>query len=277
MTSVAESYAHCERIARSRAKNFYYSFLLLPKQKRLAMCAVYAYMRRCDDLSDEEGASLDGLGEWRANLEQTLEGSPGKDPIWPAFLDTVRRYTIPPRFFREMLDGVSSDLSRNSVESFEDLYRYCYLVASVVGLTVTHIFEFEDPKALELAEKCGIAFQLTNILRDVREDAANGRIYLPQEDLRRFGVNSVESESPALKELLRFEGARARRYYEESRPLIGMVHEDSRAALWALMEIYSQLLTRLESEDYPVLEKRVRLSTAEKLWILARAGFGRRG
>lgn len=274
MTSIAESYSHCERIARSRARNFYYSFLLLPKHKRLAMCAVYAYMRRCDDLSDEEGASLAALGEWRENLEQTLEGRPAEDPIWPAFLDTVRRFEIPSGFFREMLDGVSSDFSRKSVESFEDLYRYCYLVASVVGLTVTHIFEFEDPRALELAEKCGIAFQLTNILRDVREDAGNGRIYLPKEDLDRFGVTSIETESPALKALLRFEGARARRYYDESRPLIGMVHADSRAALWALMEIYSKILTRMESEDYPVLQRRVSLSTAEKLWILARAGLG---
>lgn len=271
MIDLEESYRHCESIARARAKNFYYSFLLLPRRKRLAMCAIYAFMRRCDDLSDEQGASAESLVAWRADLDRTLAGQPASDPLWPAFLDAARRYRIPSKYFHEMIDGVSSDFERTQCETFDDLYRYCYLVASVVGLTVIHIFEFEDPAALGLAEKCGVAFQLTNILRDVKEDRDNGRVYLPQEDLRRFGVTQLDSPSPALLTMLRAEGARAHAYYDESRPLVEMVHRDSRAALWALMEIYRRLLDRIEASDYRVLDGRISLSTAEKLGVLARA------
>ena len=271
MIPVKDSYAHCERVARARARNFYYSFLLLPAPKRRAMCAIYAFMRQCDDLSDGENASIEGVRSWAAELDRTLAGEPAEHPVWPAFLDTVRRFKIPGQYFHEMIEGVSSDFSRHTLATFSDLYRYCYLVASVVGLTVTHIFEFEDPAALELAEKCGIAFQLTNILRDVREDHESGRVYLPEEDLHRFDVRSLDKSSIQLKELLRFEGDRARSYFDQSRPLLGLVHSDSRAALWALMEIYRRLLERMEASGYDVLAKRFSLSTPEKLAILVEA------
>jgi phytoene synthase len=273
MTSLADSYRHCTRISRARAKNFYYSFLLLPKQKRLSMCAIYAFMRECDDLSDGPRASADALGHWRLDLDQTLAGTPAAHPLWPAFLDTVTRYHIPHRYFHEMIDGVAGDLAARSFETFDDLYRYCYLVASVVGLTIIHVFEFSNPAALPLAEKCGIAFQLTNILRDVAEDRDNGRVYLPAEDLRRFGVSDLHHPSPELSALLRFEGARAHALYQEARPLLDLVHEDSRAALWALMEIYRRLLNALESSGYEVLSRRIGLSTPHKLTILAQAFF----
>lgn len=276
MIGIEESYRHCERIARARAKNFYYSFLLLPKHKRLAMCAVYAFMRRCDDLSDEDGASVDGLTAWRIELDHALAGKSVSDPLWPAFVDTARRFRIPSKYFHEMIDGVSSDFERKQFETFSALYGYCYLVASVVGLTIIHIFEFEDQRALELAEKCGIAFQLTNILRDVKEDHDNGRVYLPQEDLRRFGVQTFDAQSSAVRSLLRFEVDRARAYYRESGPLVAMVHADSRAALWALIEIYRRLLDRIDAAGTEVLTTRIRLSTFEKLGILAQATLQKR-
>ncbi len=188
MNAVDQSYAYSKRVARSRAKNFYYSFVLLSEQQRKAMCAIYAFMRHCDDLSDEPGASGEALERWRAELSDALAGRFSGHPVWPGFHHTVRRFGIPHQYFYEMIDGVVSDLEPHRFETFEQLYRYCYQVASVVGLTVIHIFGFDHRGALPLAEKCGVAFQLTNILRDIREDAARGRVYLPAEDLRRFGV-----------------------------------------------------------------------------------------
>mgnify|MGYP001172798490 CR=1 FL=1 len=273
MTDLERSYAYCESVARARARNFYYSFLLLPRPKRLAMCAVYAFMRRCDDLSDGAGASPAALAAWRAGLDQALAGQPAPGPLWPAFIDAARRYRIPPHLFHEMIDGVASDFERAEIATFDDLYRYCYLVASVVGLTIIHIFEFTDPRAGQLAEKCGVAFQLTNILRDVREDYEQNRIYLPLDERRRFGVERLDRLTPELLELLRFQGRRARLYYDESRELLRLVHSDSRPALWALMEIYRRLLDRIERSGYDVLRRRIRLSAAEKIWILAQARF----
>ncbi|MBN9661269.1 MAG: phytoene/squalene synthase family protein [Acidobacteria bacterium] len=279
MSRLSASYAHCVGVARARAKNFYYSFLVLPEEKRLAMCAIYAFMRECDDLSDEAGASLSNIAGWRAQMVQTLTGPPADHPVWPAFQDVVRKYRIPARYFHEMIDGVSSDLEPRTVQTFDELYRYCYLVASVVGLTTIHIFGFEDPRALALAEKCGIAFQLTNIIRDVREDAANQRVYLPAEDLARFGVTpealAAPVTTPEIRQLLEFEGARAQRYYAESAPLIAMVREDSQPALWALIEIYSQLLKRIQQRNYDVMPGKIRLSTSEKMTVLARAWLRR--
>jgi phytoene synthase len=273
-----ESHAYCERISRERAKNFYYSFLLLPRPKRQAMCAIYAFMRECDDRSDGPGATLESVVQWRAELDAALAGDLPDHPVWPAFAATARRYSIPARYFHEMIDGVASDFESRSIGTFDELYRYCYLVASIVGLTIIHIFGFEDRKALELAEKCGIAFQLTNILRDVREDAGNGRVYLPEEDFARFGVQAEELNqprlTPPLRALFKFEGARARQFYVESRPLLDLVHRDSRSALWALMEIYRRLLDRIEADGYPVLERRVSLPAREKIGIVLRAWFG---
>src|SRR5262249_35252371 len=158
---------------------------LLSPPQRQAMCAIYAFMRYCDDLSDAEDVPdrAAEIARWRADLECALAGRPGEHPLWPAFADTVQRYRIPHEYFFEMIDGVSSDLEPRRIRSFDELYDYCYHVASVVGLTVIHIFGFQNSEALTLAEKCGVAFQLTNIIRDIREDAENNRIYLPEEDL----------------------------------------------------------------------------------------------
>lgn len=273
--TVAESYAHCTRVAREQARNFYYAFLLLDPPRRQAMCAVYAFMRHCDDLSDAAGVGdrASALASWRAELDRALAGgAAGGHPVWPAFADTAARYGIPAGYFHDMIDGVSSDLLPRRVQTFAELYRYCYQVASVVGLTIVHIFGFTDPRALALAEKCGIAFQLTNILRDVREDLDNDRVYLPAEDLTRFGVTPFERNA-AFLEMMRFEADRAHEYYRESRPLLDLVTPSTRPALWALLEIYRRLLERIEESHFEVLTERVRVPTWEKLWILATAKF----
>jgi len=278
MRELDESYAYCIRVARARAKNFYYSFLLLSAQQRKAMCAIYAFMRRCDDLSDEPGATRAGLENWRGELEAALEGRFTGHPLWPAFHHTVRRFGIPHQYFREMIDGVVSDLDPRRFETFSHLYRYCYQVASVVGLTTIHIFGFDTPSALPLAEKCGVAFQLTNILRDIREDCERGRIYLPCEDLERFGVTAQDlaagNRTAGFLELMRFEAARARAYYRDSAPLLDLIHPRSRPSLAALIAIYSRLLDRIEQANYDVFARRVRLSAFEKSWILVRALLG---
>jgi phytoene synthase len=261
-------------IARTRARNFYYAFRLLDGPRRDAICAIYAFMRRCDDLSDEYGATVEALESWRAHLNNALEGRVSGDPVWPAFYDTVRRHQIPHSYFHAMIDGVSSDLrrdlTRTSFATFDELYRYCYQVASVAGLSLMHILGAATPDALARAEKCGVAFQLTNILRDIAEDSARGRLYIPIEDMQRFGVTGF-AESPALLELIRFEAARARAYYAEAAPLPKLVPGSGAASLWALIEIYSRLLDRIEQSGLEVLRTRIRLSTLEKLAIMAQA------
>ena len=281
-----ESYEYCRSVAQARARNFYYSFVLLPAEKRRAICAMYAFMRYCDDLSDDETRSdrAESIARWRADLDAALDGRFSGHAVWPAFHDSVTRYRIPHQYFRDMIEGVSSDLEPRRVATFDELYRYCYQVASVVGLTIIHIFGFESPRALELAEKCGIAFQLTNILRDVREDAERGRVYLPAEDLARFNVTPGELregiESDRFRALMEFEASRARDYYEASRPLIGLVDRQSRSSLWALIEIYRRLLRRIQRSRYAVLRKRVRVPTWEKVGVVLAARVlpaGRRG
>ncbi len=280
MTSLADSYRYCRQVARRRARNFYYSFLLLPRAQRDAICAIYAFMRYSDDLSDEPSPQQQArraIEQWRSELEAALRGNSSERPLWPAFHDTIQRYRIPIEYFFEMIEGVRSDLTPRRIQSFQELYRYCYQVASVVGLTIIHIFGFRSPEALPLAEKCGIAFQLTNILRDIREDLGRGRIYLPAEDLSRFGVDAEQLAcGPApdgFLDLLRFEAARARSYYEESRPLLSLIDPASRPSLRALIEIYSRLLDRIERAGVAVLEHRVELPLREKLAILARAAL----
>jgi phytoene synthase len=290
MNSLESSYAWCRQIARTRAANFYYSFLLLDGPRRDAMCAIYAFMRICDDLSDEPGEhSIETFERWRADMRRALSGdamghrAPGHStsnygmpdhPVWPAFADTARRYRIPEQYFHDMIDGVQSDIQFQPIETYEQLYRYCYRVASVVGLTIIHILGFRSLEALPLAEKCGVAFQLTNILRDVREDYSNGRVYLPAEDLSRFGVEASafasDTISPRVKALLAFEAGRARQLYAESRPLLEMVDRSGRPMLAALIETYSTLLARIEASGYDVLRRRITLSKPHKLWILAR-------
>jgi phytoene synthase len=280
--SLAESYTHCRAVAKKRARNFYYSFVLLPQEKKNAMCAIYAFMRYCDDLSDEPGATRTAMDRWRQGLTEALAGRPDDNPTWPAFLDAVERYAIPHEYFYEMIEGVASDLEPRAIGTFAELYQYCYRVASVVGLTTIHIFGFASAEAREsalpLAEKCGIAFQLTNILRDVREDAGLRRVYIPAEDLERFGVSAEDLQCGRRTEqfgrLMEFQTQRARSYYRESAPLLNLIQPQSRASLWALIAIYSSLLDHVAESQYDVLIRRISLSSAEKTWIVLRAAIG---
>ena len=279
VTSLEASQAHCRDVAKKRAKNFYYSFVLLSPERKNAMCAMYAFMRYCDDLSDEPGATRTAMDRWRDALTGALAGRPDSGPVWPAFLDAVSRYQIPHEYFYDMIEGVASDLTARTFHTFEELYQYCYRVASVVGLTIIHIFGFDSPAALPLAEKCGIAFQLTNILRDIREDAGLGRTYLPSEDLERFGVAlddlNQSRRTDAFARLMDFEIARARDYYQESAPLIELVHKESRSSLRALIAIYSGLLERIAESPSDVLTRRISLPAAEKIWLVLRSAAGR--
>ena len=250
-----------------------------PPEKKNAMCAMYAFMRYCDDLSDEPGATRTAIDRWREALTEALAGHPDDNPD----LARVSRLpssatTIPHEYFYEMIEGVASDLEPRTIDTFDELYQYCYRVASVVGLTTIHIFGFTSPDALPLAEKCGIAFQLTNILRDVREDAGLGRVYLPAEDLARFGVSVDDLKNARRTEqfgrLMEFETDRARRYYRESAPLLDLIEPQSRPSLWALIAIYSRLLDHLAESHYDVLTRRISLSSVEKTWIVLRAALG---
>ncbi len=278
---VAQSYAECRRVARESASNFYYAFFMLPQAKRDALCALYAFMRLVDDVSDTVGSASDkqrGLARWRAALDAAAAGDVSSHPILPAFADTIERFQIPPRYFHDLISGAEMDLTVGEYATFDRLREYCYRVAGTVGLTCLHVFGFDDPHAPDLAEKLGIAFQLTNIIRDVPKDYEMGRVYLPSGDLAQFGVRPEALArgplTPELRGLLEFETARAWAFYREGVELIPLVHADARAALWALARIYSSLLRRIEARGYDVFSERVRLSAPEKTGILLRARLG---
>jgi phytoene synthase len=298
------AYAVCAGIAQREAKNFYYSFRVLPIHKRNAMCAVYAFMRRADDISDDETLPVverrvvmsEWLGAWRAARRSGLS----EDPIFVALNDTQKRFAIPDELLEDLVRGTTMDLEESQAgvltvtetvanrtqtlqiyEDFDGLYRYCYLVASVVGLVCIRIFGYTDPRAEELAEKTGVAFQLTNILRDVSEDAERGRIYLPLRDLEASGVDVRRLMEVVRRELkpedsrtvLALEGGRAKRYYAAAEELLPLIDRDSRAALWVLVTIYRGLLEKIVAKDYDVFSERVSVPSSKKLLILAQ-GMG---
>ena len=298
-TSLAQSYEHCHQVARAAHSNFYYAFFLLPKPKRDGLAALYAFMRLVDDVADE-GADLAakqrGLARWRAALDQYLTGQEqvfdgntamaapasalrGAAEVLPALVDTMQRYKMPARYLHDLISGAEMDLTVQTYPTFDRLREYCYRVAGTVGLTCTHVFGFGDARALDLAEKLGLAFQLTNIIRDVHEDYKLGRVYLPEEDLHRYGVSPEDfgrSEATlGIRELLRFESARAWQLYEEGSALLGLIDADSRGALWLLVHTYSALLGRIDLLDFAVFGERIRLSKAEKMLFIAKARFGR--
>ncbi|MGB6598216.1 MAG: squalene synthase HpnC [Candidatus Acidiferrum sp.] len=295
--SVSRSYTACHRIARAAHSNFYYAFYLLPKPKRDGLAALSAFMRLVDDVADEGhdlAAKQRGLADWRAALddavigeERLVDGSAalssatpsGATEVLPALVDTMQRYKMPARYLHDLISGAEMDLTLRSYSTFDRLREYCYRVAGTVGLTCTHVFGFHDPRALDLAEKLGLAFQLTNIIRDVHEDYAVGRVYLPEEDLARYGVSPQDfckrEATLGVRELLRFEADRAWQNYEEGCKLFSLIDPESRSALWLLVHTYSALLARIESVDFAVFGERVRLSKAEKMLFIAKARFGR--
>jgi phytoene synthase len=288
------AYSVCRGITRERAKNFYYGFLVLPKIKRQALCAVYAFMRRCDDIADNPSLSArdrrQKLDTWVDAFHSAQSGLPTDDPILLALTDAQRRFHIPLGLLDGLAFGTAMDVEAEGAQpdasgltihyrSFQDLERYCYQVASVVGLVCIRIFGYTDPAAEPLAERLGLAFQLTNIIRDVKEDASLGRIYLPQEDLNQFGMSATElATNPGpdrLHPLLEFEAQRAFENYRAADELIPLIAEDSQPALWTLATIYRSLLEKIVRLNYDVITRRVALTTREKLTILGK-GFLKR-
>jgi len=289
------AYSVCKGITRTAARNFYYAFLVLPRRKRDALCAVYAFMRRCDDITDDPALSLSErrqkLASWLDALHLAQQGHPTDDAILLALTDAQRRYAIPAGLLDELAHGTAMDLEESTLPSdtaggltlhyqtFEDLRLYCYRVASVVGLVCIHVFGYRDPAAEALAERCGLAFQLTNIIRDVREDASLGRVYLPEEDLAKFNLTTGDllgTQDPArFRPVLAFEADRARAFYTAGDELLAYISEDSQPALWVLVNIYRGLLEKIAEKQYDVFTAKVALSTWEKLRVLGK-GFLKR-
>lgn len=294
--TVQEAYTYCRLVAKAEAKNFYYAFRVLPKHKMDSMCAVYAFMRRADDLSDDERLSIEErrqlmsawLDRWRSGSSEIL----GESMVFQALTDTQAKFNISNALLEDLVRGTCMDLylgegAGNTVdlgdglqgyETFEDLYRYCYLVASVVGLVCIHIFGYSDPAAELMAEKTGAAFQITNILRDIKEDAERKRIYLPQDLLREFNVTNADilelaagrAMKPHEKAMLMALSVQAWKYYESGRQLIPLLDADSRACMWVMMEIYSGLLAKIDQRQGDVFTERVSVPTRQKIFALVR-------
>ena len=290
------AYQECRTIAKREAKNFYYAFRVLPKPKMDAMCAVYAFMRKADDISDDEAQTIlqrraamnAWLDEWRA---ARLVPEP-TDKVFHALNDAQIRFNISDALLEDLVRGTCMDLylgegAGNTVdlgdglqgyETFDDLYRYCYLVASVVGLVCIHIFGYSDPAAELMAEKTGAAFQITNILRDIKEDAERKRIYLPQDMLREFNVTNSDilelaagrPMNPHEKAMIMALSVQAWEYYESGRQLIPLLDADSRACMWVMMEIYSGLLAKIDHRQGDVFTQRVAVPTRQKIFALLR-------
>ncbi len=275
-TPPLEAYEHCRRITREAAGNFYYAFVTLPRQRRRAMYAAYAYCRLCDDLSDDDLPidektrriqGIDGL------LEEARAGNPD-GPVFEALAHAAAEYGIPYEDLIEVARGVEMDLTISRYETFEDLATYCYRVASVVGLICIQIMGYTDQRAREYAIDLGLAMQLTNILRDVREDAERGRIYIPQEDLRQFGYSEEDllagTVNDQFRSLMEFEVARAREYFNRGKRLLKLLPVRTRAFPAVLGGLYGRVLDRIEARNYNVFEGRVGLSTREKVGLAVR-------
>lgn len=301
-SQLAVAYSVCRSITKAAAKNFYYAFLVLPAPKRQALYAVYAFMRRCDDIADDMSLTAHDrrlkLGAWVEAFHQAQAGKATDDPVQLALADAVRRFQIPPVFLDQLAYGTAMDIAENSTASpsagtaspdavsaaiapptvcyktFDDLYLYCYRVASVVGLVCIRIFGYRDAAAEALAERCGVAFQLTNIIRDVKEDAAMNRVYVPQEDLAKFDIAASElragKDIDRIRPLLAREAERAREFYRSGDELIPLINEDSQPALWVLVTIYRRLLEKIAQRGFDVFRERVQLTTPEKLMILGK-------
>jgi phytoene synthase len=300
------AYEKCTEIARRQAKNFYYAFLALPKHKRNAICAVYAFMRHADDISDDESRSREqrraDLAAWLGAWHNTAAGEDTDDPVFLALADTRLHFNIPLDLLDQLVRGTAMDLEPaieppapptaesngaaqprpqdawDTYATFDELRQYCYYVASVVGLVCIRIFGYDDPRAEDLAEYTGVAFQLTNILRDVREDAERGRIYVPLEDLDRFSVRIEDLAALRdgarmtlnQRELLESLAKRAEDDYKSGFALLPLIDPDSRPALWVLVTIYHDLLRRIEARNYDVFTERVRVPLIARLAILFR-------
>ena len=296
--AVQEAYSFCREVARREAKNFYYSFKVLPQAKSDSMCAVYAFMRHADDLADDESQPLaerrQAMAAFLASWREARANGSTANPVFLALTDTQARFGIDDALLEQLVQGVTMDLEaeqpgtvtltteqRTEVQgykTFADLYRYCYLVASVVGLVTIKIFGYTDPRAELLAEKTGIAFQLTNILRDVKEDAARHRIYIPQDMLAHFHVSNQDllaaaaglPIAPQTRALIAALAAGAQDFYRAAQQLIPLIDPDSRPALWVLVGIYNRLLRQIDARHGDVFSRRASVPSYQKAWVLTR-------
>lgn len=272
---LAESFAWCKSLTKRTAGNFYFSFLTLPAEDQRDMCALYAFMRVTDDLGDDVQKTLAerraALANWRNELLSALSGSPGEHPLLPALANLAVRKQIPSEYLIAVIEGVEMDLDPHGFETFQDLSNYCYHVAGAVGLCCIHVWGFLTPEALPLAVDCGMAFQLTNILRDLGEDAAMGRVYLPVEDLKRFDYRQADivahCQDERFRELMAFQAARARDFYARANRLFPLLKPSGRPIYKAMLRIYGGLLDEIERRDYDVYSERIRLPRWWKLWV----------
>ncbi|MCX7394174.1 MAG: phytoene/squalene synthase family protein [Planctomycetales bacterium] len=290
--SLALSYEACRVLTRRTAHNFRFSFLTLPREMRSSMNALYAFNRITDDIGDDEIRLLDDrqkhLTAWRAAVRTALSSEvlpstlSASDQLLdvhrylPAISDTAARYRIPHEYLFAVIDGVQTDMQPVRMETFQDLERYCYQVAGAVGLCCIHIWGFrEDPQVRQLSIDCGLAFQLTNILRDLTEDSRRGRIYLPREDFTQFQYRPEDLcrgvYDQHFRDLMRFETARAWSYYASGEGLLRYLDRPGKSILRAMLDIYGGLLRTIERCDFNVLSQRISLPTWKKLWIAGRA------
>lgn len=295
MQSLSQSYDYCHELTRRTAHNFRFSFRTLPTEKRRAMEALYAFNRITDDLGDDEHVPIElrvtQLATWRESvrtmlgteieppavgLAKTSEvGTLGSHPALMAIGDTVHNYRIPHKFLMAVIDGVEMDLQSVPIATFSDLQRYCYHVAGAVGLCCIHIWGFHDDRAIPLAIDCGLALQLTNILRDIAEDATAGRVYLPDEDLQKFNYSRPELQAHVFDQrfesLMRFQTERAKSFYERAELLFEYLQPEGRKILRAMIDIYGGLLKEIERRNFDVFSDRVSLPKWKKLWFATRA------
>ena len=279
-TELQLSYDHCQRIAKEHAKNFYYAFRTLPSKKRRAVYAAYAFCRACDDIADDE-LPLEEKRRLLAETRRRLADSwtdPTEDRVLNALKDASLTFDIPIAYFEEIIEGVEMDLTKTRFRNFDELRVYCHKVASVVGLVCIEVFGYEDERAKEYAVDLGIAMQLTNILRDLKEDADRGRIYIPQDEMAEWGYSEQELMggvvNDAFRGLMRFQAERAQRYFERGKRLLPLVSSESRACPAVLHQVYKAILDRIESSGFEVFERRIGLSTPLKLYIMAKLWAG---
>ena len=263
--SLGDAERYCRDMARREAKNFYWGFISLPYDRRIAIYALYDFARQVDDEADAAGHAPDLPGRLRRHRERVMQ----------VLASTVKRYAIPEAELQMLIDGVEMDFTKVRYETWDELVTYCNLVASIVGRMCVRIFGFEDDAALERADDLGIALQLTNILRDVREDAEMGRIYLPLEDLRRFGVTQESlisgTPSPQWNALIAFEVRRAREYFSRGYEVLRYIDRRPAACVQTMAGIYERILGKIEREPALPLERRAALSRAEKVGVMLKA------
>ena len=275
-TEIEQAYQHCQHVAKEQARNFYYAFVTLPLKKRRAIYAAYAFCRLCDDIADADlplEAKVDELAYLQQQLEQSFRNEPN-GPVFTALRDASDTFAIPMDYFLEVMRGARMDLTYSRYQTFDELKSYCYGVASAVGLICIQVFGYKDPSARDYAVDLGLAMQLTNILRDVKEDAQRGRIYLPLDEMREFGYSEEElfddAINPAFLDLMAFQVRRAREYFDRGRQLIPLLSHRSRACPAILYGIYSRVLDRIERLGYNVFNGRIGLATSEKVLLTAK-------